>query len=268
MHSDLFDICRALRRRGIRVTLLSTGLLLHRYAEQITAHVNDVIVSLDGPPAVHDTIRRVPGAFTILQEGIRRLLEIDPAFPISARCVAQQLNHGQLIQTAACAQALGLRSISFLAADLTSEAFNRPNGWPQLQQQQIALTPDQLDVLADQFRQISQRWNGSGFVLESPDKLQRIIDHFSAHLGLCAPQSPRCNAPWTSAVVEADGSVRPCFFHPPIGSLKHLALSQILNGPQAIAFRHSLDVGSNPICQRCVCSLNWKRAGVQETSCS
>ncbi|MBV9265553.1 MAG: radical SAM protein, partial [Acidobacteriaceae bacterium] len=87
MHSDLFDICRALRRRGIRVTLLSTGLLLHRYAEQITAHVNDVIVSLDGPPAVHDTIRRVPGAFTILEEGIRRLLESDAVFPISARCV-------------------------------------------------------------------------------------------------------------------------------------------------------------------------------------
>ncbi len=63
MHSDLFRLCDILRIRGIRVTVLSSGLLLDRHAAGIVASVDDVIVSLDGPPEVHDRIRGVPTAF-------------------------------------------------------------------------------------------------------------------------------------------------------------------------------------------------------------
>src|SRR5215469_362195 len=35
MHSDLFALAGLIRRRGIRSTILSTGLLLERYAQQI-----------------------------------------------------------------------------------------------------------------------------------------------------------------------------------------------------------------------------------------
>src|SRR6266581_8446126 len=62
MHSDLFRLARLVRSHGIRTTMLSTGLLLSRYAGQIVASIDDVIVSLDGPPPVHDAIRRVTGA--------------------------------------------------------------------------------------------------------------------------------------------------------------------------------------------------------------
>ena len=56
-----------------------------------------------------------------------------------------------------------------------------------------------------------------------------------------------CNAPWTSAVIEADGAVRPCFFHRSIGTLKSGEdLKTILNGPAAREFRSTLDVQSNP----------------------
>jgi radical SAM protein with 4Fe4S-binding SPASM domain len=69
--------------------------------------------------------------------------------------------------------------------------------------------------------------------------------------------APRCNAPWVSAAVEADGTVRPCFFHPPIGKVdQRTTLGDVLNSEEAVRFRGSLDVASNPICRRCVCSLN------------
>ena len=29
-------------------------------------------------------------------------------------------------------------------------------------------------------------------------------------------------------------------------------------GPEAVAFRGSLNVATNPVCQKCVCSLNWR----------
>lgn len=258
MHSGMFDICQLLRSNSIRVTLLSTGLLLGRYAQQVTENIDDVIVSLDGPPHAHDAIRGTRGAFSALEHGVSKVRQINARFRIAARCTVQQLNHADLVETVECAQNLGLESISFLAADVTSEAFNRPNGWTILKQQQVALTIDQIAVLEKQFEEIASRWRETGFVLESEDKLRRIVRHFRAHLEGCAPQSPRCNAPWVSAVIEADGGIRPCFFHPPVGSIKQLGLLSVLNGPEAVRFRQSLDVDSNPICNRCVCSLNWK----------
>ena len=50
MHSRLFSLCAPLRKLGIRITLLTTGLLLSRFAEDVAREIDDVIVSLDGPP--------------------------------------------------------------------------------------------------------------------------------------------------------------------------------------------------------------------------
>jgi hypothetical protein len=56
-------------------------------------------------------------------------------------------------------------------------------------------------------------------------------------------------------VIEAGGDIRPCFFHRPLGNTRDGALHEVLNGPQALQFRRNLDMASDPICQRCVCSL-------------
>jgi Fe-coproporphyrin III synthase len=67
--------------------------------------------------------------------------------------------------------------------------------------------------------------------------------------------SPRYNAPWASAVVESDGTVRPCFFHKPLGNIGDDSLREVLNSPRAVRFRSTLNIARNPICRRCVCSL-------------
>jgi hypothetical protein len=167
----------------------------------------------------------------------------------------QKLNHAWLRETARTAKQLGLRSISFLAADLTSEAFNRTSPWDFERQAQVSLTPDEIPVLASQLEGLASDWLGTGFVVESMPKLERIVRHFQAHLAQAEAEAPRCNAPWVSAVIETDGTVRPCFFHRPIGSLKSHSLLQVLNGFEAQQFRGTLDVQTNPICKRCVCSL-------------
>jgi MoaA/NifB/PqqE/SkfB family radical SAM enzyme len=259
MHSDLFRLCELLKNRNVRITLLSTGLLLERNARAIVDSISDVIVSLDGPGHVHDRIRRVPGAFAQLLRGVDAIRSYGDSCDISARCTVQKLNCGVLCETARAAMDANLKSISFLAADLTSEAFNRPDGWASERQQTVALSEEQIPVLEDQIEQLSTEWKGTGFVLESREKLQRIVRHFQAHIGLADEAAPRCNAPWVSAVIDTDGTVRPCFFQPPVGNISSGGLLQVVNGPQAIAFRTSLDVAANPICRRCVCSLNWQQ---------
>jgi MoaA/NifB/PqqE/SkfB family radical SAM enzyme len=255
MHSAFFRLCELLKMKSIRITVLSTGLLLQRFAEQIVRYVDDVIVSLDGPPEIHDQIRRVPGAFARLKEGVEGVYNVNQSFPIAARCTVQRLNCSAVVETASAARELGLQSISFLAADLTSQAFNRLNPWDSARQEQIALSTENIQALSAQFDELTAIWSASGFVLESREKLERIVGYFRAHLGLCEPAAPRCNAPWVSAVIETNGTVRPCFFQRPIGSLNGQSLFHVLNGFEAQQFRQSLDVATNPICKRCVCSL-------------
>jgi len=228
---------------------------------------DEVIVSLDGPPAVHDAIRRVQGAFALLQTGIRRLREMRQDIPITARSTIQKANHACLWETARSAKALGLHGISFLAVDVTSLAFNRALAWPVSRQTEMCLTLSELAVLEQEIAKLignAEEEFGMGFLAESPEKLRRIARHFRAHLGLEKPESPLCNAPWVSAVIEVDGSVRPCFFHPSMGNLEGTTLEAIVNGASGRSFRENLDIPNNPICNKCVCSLNYRSAGVAQ----
>jgi sulfatase maturation enzyme AslB (radical SAM superfamily) len=219
---------------------------------------HDLIVSLDGPPAIHDRIRRVSGAFALLSDGVDAVRSLQPTLPIAARTTVQRENFRFLNETARTAKALGLQSISFLATDLSSTAFNRPSGWTSDRQSEIALTAADISCLEIEIQALLSEWAGSGFLMETAEKLQRIVLHYRAHLGLAQPVSPPCNAPWVSAVVEAEGTIRPCFFHRPIGHLNGGGLLKVLNGPEAVLFRTNLNTETNPTCQRCVCSLNWR----------
>lgn len=261
LNPELPVLCSILRKEKIRLTLLTTGLLLGKNADEVAASFDDVIVSLDGPPEIHDAIRRVEGAFDLLHAGIEALRERRKEVRITARTVVQKANHRNLRETARAARLLKLNAISLLAADLTSTAFNRSLAWPIPRQEEVGLSEPELRALETEIEMLiqeaSHEWE-SGFIIESPDKLRRIAHHFSAQLGLRKGESPICNAPWVSAVIETDGTVRPCFFHKPIGNLHEQKLEAIINGKPARDFRAELDIPNNPICNRCVCSLHYR----------
>ena len=255
MHPHLDLLCSMAKARGLRVTILTTGLLLERHASWIVSGVDDVIVSLDGPPETHDRIRGVTGAFDALARGARALRERRPAYPISARCTVQKANCRLLGATVSAAESIGLDAVSFLAADVSSDAFDHvPGGETQLERR-VALDAGDVGALAAEVEALIWRGAAGAFVRENADKLRSIVRHFRAGLGQCEAVAPRCNAPWVSAVIETDGTVRPCFFHRKVGIAASQRLGSVINGPQAMAFRAGLDVASNETCRKCVCSL-------------
>jgi len=258
MHSDLSALARMLRREGIRTTLLTAGLTLERHAARVAEDMDDVIVSIDGPREVHDRIRGVPDAYGRLERGIRALREHQASMPIHGRCTVQNHNVRYLRVTVRAAEELKLNSLSFLAADMGSEAFNHSARQPEGVMANVALNALEVEELAREIERLIDECREdiqSAFIQENPDKLRRIGLHFRAHLGQISPVAPRCNAPWVSAVIESDGAVRPCFFHRPFGNLRAGTLVDILNSDAALEFRSQLDISQNAICQRCVCSL-------------
>ncbi len=259
LHSDLTALCNFFREQNIRLTLLTTGLLLLKRADDVSTLFDDVILSVDGPREVHNAIRRVNGAYELIQRGITAVRQQSPHLPIACRTTVQKANHRHLRATVTAAKMLGLDSISFLAADLTSEAFNRPLVWPSERQSEIALNAKEAAALENEIERLIVEHADdihNRYIVETAAKLRRIPRRFREHLGQASPESPACNAPWVSAVVEVDGSVRPCFFHRTIGNLNSSTLEEVVNGETAQTFRQSLNIATNPTCQRCVCSLN------------
>jgi len=263
LHNDLKAFCEFFREQNIRLTLLTTGLLLLKRAGSVAALFDDVILSLDGPEDIHDAVRRVVGGFSLIQKGVAAVRKLNPGMKISCRTTVQKANHMHLRDAVAAAKSLTLDSISFLPADLTSAAFNRAEGWPLSRQSEIALTLTELAALRQEIELLIETHANdiqNGYIAEGASKLRHIADRFREHLYAERGSAPRCNAPWVSAVVDVDGLVRPCFFHPPIGDLKRTTLEEALHGAAAQNFRNSLDVATNPTCQRCVCSLNYQSA--------
>ena len=259
LNANFFRLCAILKREAIRITLLSTGITIARHAGSIVHWVDDVIVSLDGDEKGHDRIRNIPGAFRKMQEGIAALHALRADFRVTGRTVIHGLNFRDLPAIIEAALALGLKQISFLPADVTSEAFNRSDPWDEVRQHEILPSREDLAELTEMLQQVVRQYQklfDSRFIAESPVKFARIGEYYTACYGLNPYPYKKCNAPWVSTVVEADGTVRPCFFLPPMGNIHEQPLDRILNSPDAIGFRRSLDMDANATCVRCVCYLN------------
>jgi len=259
LNPDFFKFCEILKKENIKVTLLSTGLTLKRNAEQLVEWINDVIVSLDGDEITHDRIRNISGAYSKLKEGVQTIKTLNPGFRISARSVIQRNNFRHWPAIVESAIEIGLDQVSFLPADVGSHAFNREVLWSDARQHEILPGEDELAELKSVVEELISDYKGKfdeGFIAESPEKIRRIYSYYAAFYGLNLFPYKKCNAPWVSAVVEADGTVRPCFFHPALGNIQEKSLEKILNSDEAIDFRRKLDIDTNSTCVKCVCYLN------------
>ena len=259
LNANFFLFCEILKKENIKITVLSTGLTLQRNTAQLLEWTNDLIVSLDGDEVLHDTIRHIPGAFRKLEEGVQYLKAFNPDYPVTARTVIHKLNFRKWPAIIEAAKEMGLDQISFLPADISSHAFNRATVWDVNRQNEILPSEDDLEEMQKIILLLTKKYAGlfaNGFIAESTEKIQKIHDHYSALYGRNPFPYKKCNAPWVSAVIEADGTVRPCFFHEAMGNIRNESLDTILNSEKAIRFRKELDIKKNDTCVKCVCYLN------------
>ncbi len=166
-------------------------------------YCDDIVVSLDGPADVHDRIRNVPRGFERLARGAAAVNSAAGSrganVALSARCTVQKQNYRQLCATVRAAHEIGLSRISFLAADVTTDAFNRPAGWDDEHVAQVALSREDLPLLLQELDLLERDHAedfASGFIAESPMKLRRRLhQYYAALLGQGDFHPNACNAP-------------------------------------------------------------------------
>ncbi|MGB6489326.1 MAG: radical SAM protein [Steroidobacteraceae bacterium] len=252
------QIAALLGDEGLEVWLLTSGLSLAKYARRVGTLFSTITVSLDGTDAeTYASIRGV-AAFDVVCKGIRAAS--DSGARVTVRVTLQRANFWQLASFVDLARRLGALQISFLAVDVANpHAFARREGF----ESDLALRPVDLPELERLIRALERdraEAFASGFIAESPAKLRRIHQYFSAVCG-AGPYPPvRCNAPQFSAVVDAQGHVSPCFFiGGPSDAQVHNGLDQALNRADMTALRASIRVGGRRECKTCVCSM-WRES--------
>lgn len=259
LNKNFFSFCNIIKQHQIKITLLSTGMTIERQAENILQSVDELIVSLDGDEETHNAIRNIPNAYQELKNGVKKLKMLRSDFPVAARCVIHKHNYQRWDKIVLSAKEIGLDSVSFFPADVSSEAFNRAELWEKEKQETILIPRDELPQLQTMIDKLISEFKTefeTKYIVESPQKTQKIYQYYAAHNGLASFPDKKCNAPWVSVVIEADGAVRPCFFHDTLGSIKDEPLTEILNSERSISYRKNLNTKKNPTCEKCVCYLN------------
>ena len=200
-------IAQALREAGLKAWLLTSGLSLAKHARRAAELFDAITVSLDGTDRPTYQAIRGLDALDKVCEGIRAAAHYGVAPAV--RVTVQRANFRQLPAFVSLAKELGARQVSFLAVDVANpHAFGRTDDFSN----DLALRPEDLPVLDELLSAMERDCAAdfrSGFIAESPAKLRRILQYFSALHGR-APYPPvRCNAPEFSAVVGAGGGVQP-----------------------------------------------------------
>jgi MoaA/NifB/PqqE/SkfB family radical SAM enzyme len=251
------EIAEVLRRQGLKLWLLTSGLSLAKHARRAATLFDAITVSMDGTDRKAYAEIRGVDAFDVVCRGVRAA--VAARSPVTLRVTLQRGNFRQLPSFVGLARQLGVAHISFLAIDVAnSHAFSRQDGFMA----DLALRPEDLPELETLLTTLEREHAAAfdtGFIAESPDKLRRrILGHFNAVCGLGPYPPVRCNAPEFSAVIDARGQVSPCFFiQGPPESVVADDLEAVINGERMGALRQAIKAGTRAECARCVCSM-WR----------
>lgn len=240
------SLARGAHALGLSVQIATNGLALGRATSWLGAAVDEVYLSLEGPEAIHDSIRGA-SMFARLRASIEAVRGLARRPRLIGRSVISRLNAGELAATVSAARDLGLDAISFLSVDAASEAFG---GEPSAR---LPLRPGPAEVagMGEAIARLAAAGELGRFVSEDASKLARMAADFAG--GDAPREAPACNAPEWSSVVEADGALRPCFFQPKATRVgRGVSLSAARESGAYAAALRVLGPG-NPICAACVC---------------
>jgi len=250
LHPEWTGVAALLRRHGIQPWLLTAGLALAKHSVEVARLFQSVTVSLDATDARSYARIRGVDAFDAVCRGIRSMADLGR--PVSLRTTVQRSNFQDLPEIVRLARSLGAASISFLAADVGGgAAFGRQGNADAA----LALTAEDLPVFDAVLDKLCT--DAGGFILEGETKLRRLASYFRALLGENDFPPVRCNAPEFSAVLEADGALRPCFFIKGSQLDVDAPLDERINSAEQASLRAGIAKGQRPECRTCVCSM-WR----------
>ncbi len=256
------------RTLGLSASVTSNGLLLPAKAEELArSGCSELAISLDGPSAVHDEIRRRKGSYARAVEGIRILSALPGAPPVSIYCTITELNVGFLRDFLDGVSGLTLRRVGLIHNNFVTEELaalhNRSYGGmlSATASNTFAAAPTQIDIdtLSAELTEIAATRYPFPVVIQpgltTVEELRTYYRSPEQFLGR------RCNDINRILMIDADGEAIPAHgrcYRFPVANVRDTSLADIWNHANLAAARRTLSQagGLLPACSRCCGGFN------------
>jgi MoaA/NifB/PqqE/SkfB family radical SAM enzyme len=267
LHPRFFEIAEELARDGCELHLLTNGTLIDEVrAPRLLAldALRAVILSIDGPRAVHDAIRGGKDAF---DRAIRGVELLRGRIELALHCVLQRANLATAHEVLDIAHAHGVRSVhygflyAYTAAEIeeTHALLERELGWKRDEVELAITTGDGLGFDAAELRACIERIEARARALGlsasfTPPEFREHLEAYvegTLHVGrrlacrdLLEPDDLR---------IDPRGKLVPCaVIKKDLGDARSCDPAQLANGPERRAFAKLVhEQNLLPICRRC-----------------
>jgi len=271
MYPDILDVLAHIKLRRNPVALINNGTLIEKHAAQLVRmYVDTIMVSLDGPPRLHDEIRGVPGTFDRLKAGCQAILaersarkQITPVLVLLI--TINTANVGAIARTARIAERLGADFIGIYWSWFTNHEIGQrhtafmekyfgvtPTAWKGFVLDTVGIDVERLIEEVRRVRALKLKCPIIWVPRLAESQIRRYYSDPAHTFGY-----RRCYTPWWQVEIGPNGDVGPCRDYPDFvcGNIREEPLPVIFNNERFRHFRRVLKANKlTPICGRC-CGL-------------
>lgn len=276
LYRELIELIQYIKSKKLTSQMNTNGLLLKKNAAAIVAAgLDDLVISIDGPPQVHDSIRGLKGTFSILEQGIAAIHEEKkkqgkrrPIIRVRGTITPENFQH--IHSLVAITRQLNADCLNFNWTWFTTEKTGTAHYHLMKKLfdiEAVSWIPFQTDVIMNAKKQkqtegirkelLKFRNNGVDFpITVSPavpiDQVDRYYSDITETFG-----SDRCYSVWLKSYILPNGAVTPCPDYPDyiVGNINQEKFIDIWNGERYRKWRLELKKRKLfPICYRC-CDL-------------
>lgn len=251
-------------KKGLYTSMTTNALKLRKLAGDLgKAGLNDIFISLDGPPEIHNEIRGNKKSFEWAVEGMEKTFALTGHQPgISVFCTITEWNIGRLREFMDLFKGMPLKQIGFMHTNFTPETVADQHNaiyggkYPATasNMEQIDLGAMDLDLLWEEVEEIQNKDYGFpvGFSPGFKEKAEMV--DFYENPGRIIGKI--CNDAFRMIMVKSDGTVIPAHgrcYSLTVGNLYEENLKSIWNSSVLGQFRKNLMKagGLLPACARC-----------------
>jgi MoaA/NifB/PqqE/SkfB family radical SAM enzyme len=265
-YPHIVEAVKYITEAGLHSVIATNGTLLEKHAaDLIAAGLTKPVISLDGPPAVHDKIRGIPGTFDRVMAGVERLVEEKKKASsdtplIFANYVITQDNHDCLVDFLENINLDYFAQIDFRVmfycteevAEFHNQQFgDKYDATSACLGGGVDLSVIDGKILAAQVEEVKTRFGDKCKFFFKPEA--GWLDKYY-HEPMEFMDNTRCVFPWFTAQISQSGDMIPpqrCY-HQIFGNVFRDGFMACWNGEKMRAFRRDLQKYRRfPACTRC-----------------
>lgn len=226
LYDGWLEVLKEVKNKGLRCNIVTNGVLLAQYAEEmVTCGLDEIIFSLDGPQEIHDRIKRVKNTFHKTMEGFDKLKKIKNKYKknkpfVTINSTINEYNYFCLeelpeIANRVEAYHINIHHLLFLhkkISDHHNEFFKKTfksssTDWYGFCAENLPNID--INFLLNQIKKIKRKKKNIGVSFYPNFSDQEIREYYSKWEFESKSYANRCLSPWMVAYIFPDGSVKP-----------------------------------------------------------